>query len=55
MLGLSKSWAVDAIKAEGNYSEIFNRYLGINTSLGISRGLNALWKDGGILYAPPMR
>ncbi|MBT4906780.1 MAG: amino acid ABC transporter substrate-binding protein [Rhodospirillaceae bacterium] len=55
MLGLSTDWAVNAIRAEGNYSEIFERYLGTNTSLGISRGLNALWKDGGILYAPPMR
>ena len=55
MLGLSKDWAVNAIKAEGNYSEIFERYLGKNTTLALDRGLNALWKDGGILYAPPMR
>jgi len=55
MLGLEKTWAVNAIKAEGNYAEMFERYLGKDTPLGISRGLNALWKDGGILYAPPMR
>jgi len=54
-LGLSKDWAVNAIKAEGNYSEIFERYLGPDTALALERGLNALWSDGGILYAPPMR
>jgi general L-amino acid transport system substrate-binding protein len=55
MLGLSKDWAVHALKAEGNYAEIFDRYLGEKTALGLARGVNALWKDGGILYAPPMR
>ncbi len=54
-LGLSKDWAVATIKAEGNYAEIFERYLGQNTALGLARGQNALYKDGGILYAPPMR
>ena len=55
MLGLNKDWAVHVIKAGGNYSEIFERFLGNNTPLGLERGLNALYKDGGILYAPPMR
>ena len=55
MLGLRKDWAVDVIKAGGNYAEIFERFLGNNTPLGLERGLNALYKDGGILYAPPMR
>jgi len=55
MLGLSKDWAVHVIKAEGNYSEIFERYLGKDTPLQIARGLNALWSNGGIMYAPPMR
>ena len=55
MLGLSKTWAVAVIASEGNYSEIFERYLGKNTALGLARGQNALYKDGGILYAPPMR
>ncbi len=54
-LGLSNTWAVDIIKAGGNYSEIFERYLGKNTALGLARGQNALYKDGGILYAPPIR
>ena len=55
MLGLDANWAVRAIATEGNYAEIFERYLGPNTNLGLQRGLNALYKDGGILYAPPFR
>ena len=55
MLGLASDWAVHAIKAEGNYAEIFDRYIGPDTRLGLQRGLNALYKDGGILYAPPFR
>ena len=55
MLGLDATWAVRAIAAGGNYAEIFDKYLGTNTPLGLSRGLNALYKDGGILYAPPIR
>ena len=55
MLGLEKNWAVNAIKAEGNYAEIFEKYVGPKTPLGLKRGLNALYKDGGILYSPPFR
>lgn len=55
MIGLPNDWAVHAIKAEGNYGEIFERYLGKSTPLALERGLNALWNNGGILYAPPMR
>ena len=55
MLGLDADWAVHAIMAEGNYAEIFDRYIGPDTKLGLQRGLNALYKDGGILYAPPFR
>ena len=55
MLGLDSKWAVRAISVEGNYAEIFDRYLGPNTILGLARGLNALYIDGGILYAPPFR
>ena len=55
MLGLDAQWAVRAIASEGNYSEIFSKYLGKNTPLALPRGLNALYKNGGILYAPPMR
>ncbi|MEG9861352.1 MAG: amino acid ABC transporter substrate-binding protein [Parvularculales bacterium] len=54
-LGLSNRWAYNIIKQVGNYSESFERNVGVNTPLGISRGLNALWTDGGIQYAPPIR
>jgi general L-amino acid transport system substrate-binding protein len=55
MLGLQKDWAASVIKAVGNYGEIFERYLGTNTALGLERGQNALYTKGGLLYAPPMR
>lgn len=55
MLGLDDRWAVRAIEAVGNYGEIFNRNIGPNTEVGLDRGLNALWKDGGLMYAPPIR
>jgi len=55
MLGLEADWAVNAIKAGGNYGEIFARYLGESTPVGLARGLNAQWQDGGLLYAPPFR
>ncbi len=55
MLGLDKDWAVRAIAAVGNYAEIFNSNIGPETPVGLERGLNALWTDGGILYSPPFR
>ena len=55
MAGLSADWAVNAISAVGNYSEIFERNIGVDTQIGLARGVNALWTDGGILYAPPYR
>ena len=55
MLGLDADWAVRAIAAEGNYAEIFERYLGAGSPLGLPRGLSALYRDGGILYSPPFR
>jgi general L-amino acid transport system substrate-binding protein len=55
MLGLDAGWAVRAIKAGGNYGEIFARNIGVDTTIGLARGLNAQWKDGGILYAMPFR
>ncbi len=54
-LGLDKKWAYNIIKQVGNYSQSFERNIGTNTPINISRGLNALWKDGGILYSPPFR
>lgn len=55
MFGLNAGWALRAIKANGNYGEIFDAFVGPNTDIGLERGLNALWTDGGILYAPPFR
>jgi general L-amino acid transport system substrate-binding protein len=54
-LGLSPTWAVDAVKASGNYGEIYERNVGAKSKLGIPRGLNGLWSNGGLLYAPPIR
>jgi len=55
MIGLDLTWAARAIAAGGNYGEIFDKHIGPSTALGIERGLNAQWKDGGILYAAPIR
>ena len=55
MLGLDKDWAKRAIKAQGNYAEIFARNLGPDTPIALARGLNANYKDGGLQYAPPFR
>ena len=55
MLGLSSDWVVNVIAQGGNYGEIFERFIGENTAIGLSRGVNALWTDGGILYTPPYR
>lgn len=54
-LGLDKKWGFNIISQVGNYAQSFDRNVGKNTPLNISRGLNALWKDGGILYSPPFR
>ncbi|MBJ3778334.1 amino acid ABC transporter substrate-binding protein [Acuticoccus mangrovi] len=55
MLGLPKDWAANVIAAVGNYGEVFDEYLGPDTPIGLERGLNALYTDGGIQYAPPFR
>ena len=55
MLGLSADWVVNVIAAVGNYGEIFEQYLGVNTDIGLERGVNALWTDGGLIYSPPYR
>jgi general L-amino acid transport system substrate-binding protein len=54
-LGLDKDWAIRAVRAVGNYAEIYERNVGVKSKLGIPRGLNQLWSMGGILYAPPLR
>ncbi|MEB8387578.1 amino acid ABC transporter substrate-binding protein [Rhodobacteraceae bacterium KMM 6894] len=55
MMGLSADWAKNAIMARGNYAEIFEKNIGENTPVGLARGLNAQWTDGGLLYTPPFR
>jgi general L-amino acid transport system substrate-binding protein len=54
-LGLPKDWAVQIVKAVGNYGEVFDRNVGANSPLKIDRGLNKLWNKGGVVYAPPVR
>jgi len=54
-LGLGEDWAYNAITQVGNYGEMFERNVGPDTPLAISRGLNALWSNGGLQYAPPVR
>jgi general L-amino acid transport system substrate-binding protein len=54
-LGLAPDFMVNVLTAVGNYGEIFDRHLGPDTPLGLERGLNALWTDGGLQYAPPFR
>jgi general L-amino acid transport system substrate-binding protein len=54
-MGLDNRWAYWAIKAVGNYGEIFDRNVGRNSQLNLPRGVNALWTQGGLMYAPPIR
>lgn len=54
-MGLDNEFAVRAIKAVGNYAEIFERNIGASTPMGLERGLNALWVNGGIQYAAPFK
>jgi general L-amino acid transport system substrate-binding protein len=55
LLGLDKDWAYRAIKAVGNYGEIFERNVGPKSPLGLPRGANNQWNKGGLMYAPPVR
>jgi general L-amino acid transport system substrate-binding protein len=55
LLGLDKDWLARAIKTTGNYGEIFERNVGPKTAIKLPRGLNNLWNNGGIQYAPPLR
>jgi general L-amino acid transport system substrate-binding protein len=54
-LGLDNNWAYNIIKLVGNYAEVYDRNLGPDTPTYIPRGLNSLYTDGGLLYAPPVR
>ena len=54
-VGLSSDWTYNIIAQVGNYAESFERNIGLSTPIGIARGVNALWSNGGILYSPPFR
>jgi len=54
-LGLDEKFAYNIIKKIGNYAEVFERNVGVNTQLGLERGLNATWKNGGLMYSPPFK
>ena len=54
-LGLTKDWAASIVRLVGNYGEVFERNVGSGSPLKINRGLNRLWNQGGIQYAPPIR
>ena len=54
-LGLDNEWAYRIIKQVGNYGEVFDRNVGDGSPLKLSRGINALWTDGGLLYSPPFK
>ena len=55
LLGLDKEWAARAVKAVGNYGEMFERNVGEKSQVKLPRGLNNLWSKGGLQYAPPLR
>ena len=55
LLGLGKDWMANAIKATGNYGEIFERNVGPTSALGLPRGVNNQWNKGGLMYAYPVR
>ena len=54
-LGLDNDWVVKIVKAVGNYGESYDRNVGSGSRLNIDRGLNKLWNQGGLQYAPPIR
>ena len=54
-LGLDENWAYNIVKQVGNYGEVFERNVGPKTTLGLERGLNALWTNGGLMYSPPFK
>jgi general L-amino acid transport system substrate-binding protein len=55
MLNLDADWAKRAISVAGNYGEIFEANIGSGTIIGLARGVNAMWTDGGLIYSPPFR
>lgn len=55
MLGLEADWAKNVLAVNGNYGEIFATNIGEGSAIGLARGLNAQWTDGGLIYSPPFR
>jgi general L-amino acid transport system substrate-binding protein len=55
MLGLDADWGMKAIAVSGNYGEVFEQNIGEATPIGLARGLNAQWTEGGLIYSPPFR
>ncbi len=55
MVGLDNAFGYNIIKMVGNYAETYDKNVGPNTPIGLSRGVNALWSKGGLQYAPPIR
>ena len=55
LLGLDKEWMARALKATGNYGEMFERNVGPSSALGLPRGINNQWNKGGLVYAMPIR
>ena len=55
MIGLDANWAANAIAAGGNYGELYEQNIGESTPIGLARGLNAMWTEGGLIYSPPFR
>lgn len=55
MLGLNELWCSRIIQQVGNYGEVYERHLGPDTPLGLDRGINELWTNGGLIYAAPIR
>jgi len=54
-LGLDPQWCARLIRQVGNYGESYERHIGPDTPIGLPRGINALWTEGGMIYAPPVR
>lgn len=54
-LGIRRDWCASIVSRVGNYGELYERHLGMQSPMGLERGINALWIDGGLLYAPPIR
>ena len=54
-VGLDRAWLLNAVKAVGNYAEVYERHLGEGSQVRLPRGYNRLWNQGGVLWSPPIR